>query len=165
MRIYLVHHAQTRDVAEDPERHLSEEGRAQADRVAALMKADGAAPVRILHSERVWTRETAERIAAALGIPERTAAAEYPVATGDPVSPFLAEIAAFEASGADGDLMMAGHVDYLRRAASALLCGNEDAWVVEFKPGNGAAFCLDRPEGETRGWAVTWGWRQEQLAG
>lgn len=153
MRVYLVHHAPNLSPEEDPGRHLSEEGRAVADRLGTRLKDAGAAPVRILHSDKQWTRETAERIAAVLGMEDRTIEAEYPIATGDPVAPFLAEIKA-----CDGDIMMAGHFDYLLRTASNLVCGDEANKVIEFKPGTGTAFCL---EGSGDDWTVIYGWRPE----
>lgn len=155
MKVYLVHHANALSKEQDPERHLSELGRRQADQLGARIKAAGGDPVRILHSDKQWTRETAERIAAAMGLSDRTAMAAYPVNTGDDIAPFLAEIAA-----CDGDIMMAGHVDYLRRTAARLLCGDENMRIAEFKPGHGTAFCLEETDGD---WAVAWAWRQEHM--
>ena len=73
------------------------------------------------------------------------------------MEPFAAEVRA-----ARGDMMMCGHVDYLLRAASLLVCGDEKRKVVEFKPGNGTAVCL---EGEGDTWAITWAWRQDHAPG
>jgi phosphohistidine phosphatase SixA len=157
MKVYLVHHTNALKAEQDPERHLSRQGREEADRLGARFKAAGAAPVRILHSDKQWTRETAERIAAAMGAKDTTALAGYPVNTGHPIEPFMQEI-----KDSQGDIMMAGHVDYLLRSASRLLCGDENRHVVEFKPGNGTAFCL---EGDGDDWAVAFGWRQDHTAG
>ena len=156
MKVYLIHHANTLPKEQDPVRHLSPQGCAESDRLGARLRAAGAAPVRILHSDKQWTRETAERIAAVLGMEERTAVAGYPINTGHALAPFLAEIAA-----AKGDIMMVGHSDYLMRAAAQLLCGDENRQVIALKPGNGTAFCL---EGSGDDWAVAYGWRQEHLA-
>lgn len=156
MRVYLVHHANALPKEQDPERHLSEQGRQEADRLGARFAAAGVSPVRILHSDRQWTRETAERIAAVMGLGDRTAQAEYPINTGHDLAPFLAEIAA-----TDGDIMMCGHSDYLLRAGAKLLCGDETNRVIEFKPGNCTAFCL---EGSGDDWAVSYAWRQEHMA-
>lgn len=155
MKVYLIHHANAFTVEQDPERRLSEAGRAEADRLGAHFRAAGVAPARILHSEKQWTLESAERIAAALGAENKTAIAGYPINTGDPTEPFMAEIAA-----CDGDIMMVGHADYLVRSASRLVCGDEAVRVVEFKPGNCTAFCL---EADGDDWAVTFGWRQEHM--
>ena len=157
MKVYLVHHTDALSAEQDPGRHLSELGREQADRVGARLKAIGAAPVRILHSDRQWTTETAERVAAALGAPDKTELAAYPCNTGDSIEPFINDI-----KNCPGDIMMAGHFRYLLNTASRLLCGDEDIKIIEFKPGNGTMFCL---EGEGNDWVVSYGWRPEHPPG
>jgi phosphohistidine phosphatase len=157
MKVYLVHHADALSAEQDPQRHISPMGRDQSDRVGERLRALGVAPVRILHSDKQWTIDTAERVAAKLGAQDKTAKAAYPINTGDPVAPFIAEIAA-----ANGDIMMCGHVDYLLRTASRLVCGDEKRKVVEFKPGNGTAVCL---EGKGNDWVITFAWRQDHAAG
>ena len=157
MKVYLVHHVDALSAEQDPQRHISPKGREQADRLGARLRALGAAPVRILHSDKQWTIDTAERIAAKLGLEDRTAKAAYPINTDDPVAPFAAEVAA-----ARGDIMMCGHVDYLLRSASHLVCGDEKRKVVEFKPGNGTVVCL---EGDGKNFAVTFAWRQDHAPG
>jgi phosphohistidine phosphatase len=157
MKVYLVHHVDALSAEQDPQRHISPRGREQADRLGARLRALGAAPVRILHSDKQWTIDTAQRIAAKLGIEERTVKAAYPINTGDPVAPFMAEIAA-----ASGDIMMCGHVDYLLRSASQLVCSDEKRKVVEFKPGNGTIACL---EGQVDEWVITFVWRQDHAPG
>src|SRR3954471_13494565 len=157
MKVYLVHHAHALSAEEDPQRHISKQGREEADRLGTRMRQLGVAPVRILHSDKQWTIDTAERIAGKLGTDDITAKAEHPINTGDSVEPFIAEIVA-----ARGDIMMCGHVDYLLRAASRLVCGNETRKVVEFKPGNGTAVCF---EGEGKDWVITYAWRQDHAAG
>ena len=157
MKVYLVHHVDALSAEQDPQRHISPLGREQADRLGTRLKALRVAPVRILHSDKQWTIDTAERIAAKLGAKDRTAKTAYPINTGDPVAPFMAEIA-----GAGGDVMMCGHVDYLLRSASQLVCGDEKKKVFEFKPGNGTAVCL---EGEGRNWYITYAWRADHAPG
>ncbi len=157
MNVYLIHHAEALTIEQDPVRHLSPRGRDQADRLGTGLHALGVAPVRILHSDKQWTIETAQRIATKLGVEGNTAKAAYPINTGDPVAPFVAEIAATK-----GDIMMCGHVDFLLRAASQLVCGDETRKVVEFKPGNGTVVCL---KGEARNWVITYMWRQDHAPG
>lgn len=157
MKVYLVHHADALSAEQDPQRHISPKGRDEADRLGTRLRALGVAPVRILHSDKQWTIDTAQRIAARLGVEDRTAKAAYPINTGDPIAPFMAEIAS-----AGGDIMMCGHVDYLLRAASQLVHGDEKRKVVEFKPGNGTAVCL---EGEGKDWFITYMWRQDHAPG
>ena len=157
MKVYLVHHAHALTAEQDPQRHISKQGQAEADRLGARFRALGVSPVKILHSDKQWTIDTAERIAARMGLEGKTAKTAYPINTGDPVAPFVAEI-----EKTQGDVMMCGHVDYLLRTASALVCGDEKRKVVEFKPGNGTAVCL---ENEGKNWFVTYAWRQDHAAG
>lgn len=157
MKVYLIHHATAFKLEEDPERHLTELGREQADRLGARFAAAGIDPVRILHSDKQWVSETAEQIADVMGLSDRLAVAGYPIDTNDDVAPFLAEIDA-----ASGDLMMVGHVAYLRRAAARLVTGDESVQVISFKPDFGTAFCLEKEDDD---WIVRFGWRQEHAAG
>jgi phosphohistidine phosphatase len=157
VKVYLVHHVDALSAEQDPQRHISQKGRDQADRLGTRFRALGVAPVRILHSDKQWTIDTAKRIAAKLGAEDKTAKTPYPINTGDPVAPFMAEIAA-----ARGDIMMCGHVEYLLRSASRLVRGDETRKVVEFKPGNGTAVCL---EGKGDDWAITYAWRQDHAPG
>lgn len=160
MKVYLVHHADALSAAQDPQRHISPMGREQSDRVGARLKALGAAPARILHSEKQWTIDTAIHVAAKLGASDKVAKAAYPINTDDPIAPFMTEIAACGAAG--GDIMMCGHVDYLLRSASKLVCGDEKNKVFEFKPGNGTLVCI---EGDGSNWAITYAWRQDHSPG
>ena len=153
MKVYLVHHVDALSAEQDPQRHISPLGRDQADRLGTRFKALGVAPVRILHSDKQWTIDTAERIAAKLGAADKTVKTAYPINTDDPVAPFIDEI-----KSARGDIMMCGHVDYLLRTASKLVCGDEKRKVVEFKPGNGTAVCL---ENKDNSWFVTYMWRAD----
>ena len=113
--------------------------------------------MRVVEHVEFGAPDTAVRIAAKLGASDKVAKAAYPINTGDPVEPFMAEIAS-----ANGDIMMCGHVDYLLRSASKLVCGDEKCKVVEFKPGNGAAVCI---EGKGDQWAITYAWRQDHAPG
>lgn len=155
MKVYLAHHAHAFSKEEDPQRHITPKGGEQSDRIGTRLKALGLKPARILHSDKQWTIDTAQRVGAKLGVPAVQTA--YPVNTDDPIAPFIAEITASTA-----DLMMCGHVDYLERAASQLVCGDEKRKVVNFKPGNGTLACF---EGEGKNWALTFMWRQDHAPG
>ena len=72
MKVYLVHHVDALSAEQDPQRHISPLGRDQADRLGVRFKTLGVAPVRILHSDKQWTIDTAERIAAKLGTSNKT---------------------------------------------------------------------------------------------
>ena len=153
MKFYLIHHATAFKLEEDPDRHLTELGRKQADHLGARFVAAGINPTRILYSDKQWVRETAERIADVMGASDKLEVAGYPIDTNDDVRPLIAEIEA-----ASGDLMMVGHVAYLRRVAAKLVTGDDSMQVISFKPDFGTTFCLEKEDGD---WIVRFGWRQE----
>jgi len=68
MRIYLVRHADAASGNPDSARRLTPEGREQARRVGERLAAEDPRPEAVLHSPLVRARETADLIAAPLGI-------------------------------------------------------------------------------------------------
>jgi len=72
MKVWLVHHAHALTKEQDPQRHISPQGQAEADRLGNRFRALGVSPVRILHSDKQWTIDTAERVAARLGLEGKT---------------------------------------------------------------------------------------------
>ena len=81
MSLYLVHHVDALTAEQDPRRPISESGRHEADRLGDRFLGIGVLPERILHSEKQWTIDTAQRIADRLGVPERAAMAHYSINT------------------------------------------------------------------------------------
>jgi phosphohistidine phosphatase len=55
-------------------------------------------------------------------------------------------------SGEKEDLMLVGHLPFLEKLTSSLLCGNENGRLVLFR--YGAIVCLDQKEDKR--WAVRW---------
>jgi phosphohistidine phosphatase len=68
MRIYFVRHAEAAPGKPDSERRLTPEGREQARRVGERLAQEDARPEAVLHSPLLRARETAELIAAPLGV-------------------------------------------------------------------------------------------------
>lgn len=155
MKIILAHHANCFTVEQNPDRPLTDLGMAQADRIGRHLRAAGIEPRCILHSGRLWTRQTAERVAVAFGEPALARESSYPVFADSPLKPFLDDIAA-----ANSDVVMTGHSEFLRRAGAVMTGGDEGRIVIEYKPGHGAMFCL---EGEGDNWVVSYGLRQEHM--
>lgn len=60
MKAILVHHADAVGPDVDPQRPLSERGRAQAERLAGLLSERKIAPAAIWHSGKLRSRQTAE---------------------------------------------------------------------------------------------------------
>ena len=115
MKVYLIHHTTAFSLEQDPERHLTELGRAQADRLGTRFAAAGIDPVRILHSDKQWVRETAERIGAVMGLSDRLAVAGYPIASiGIRVIFIRVRTAAHTATVQSTDIQYAGRCRLIR---------------------------------------------------
>jgi len=146
VRLYLVRHADAKERREDPERHLSAAGRDQARCLADFLRPLGLRVGAIWHSTKVRAMETAACLSGAVaaddGLIERD-----DLSPADPVDTAVRAI-----RQSDRDVMIVGHLPYLKNLASKLLAGNEDTVGVRFTPA--AALCL---QCDTRdGWRIDW---------
>lgn len=146
MRLYLVQHGDAKSGDEDPDRPLTERGRADVGAVGALMAAGNIRVDRILHSGKTRARQTAEILADAAKPSRGLGAAEGLDPMADP------SLWARRLKGDDRDLMVVGHLPHLGRLAALLVCGDPERTVVQLR--QGGVLCLDRsPSG---GWSVQW---------
>ena len=73
MALYLVQHGKSLPKEADPEKGLSEEGRSEVEMIAAVARGYGVPVAGISHSGKKRARQTAEILAAALDVQDRTA--------------------------------------------------------------------------------------------
>ncbi|UCE60023.1 MAG: phosphohistidine phosphatase SixA [Phycisphaerales bacterium] len=155
MRLYLVQHgdAVAKDV--DPDRPLSEKGRADVERIAAFLSRAGVIVSELQHSGKTRAQQTAELLASAIGTGAscRSIAGIAPL---DPVADF-ARIARDLAS----DTMVVGHLPFMGKLVSCLVLDDESTPCVAFQPGT--VVCLERADGGD--WSVAWMIRPELLGG
>jgi phosphohistidine phosphatase len=147
MKLYLVQHGEAKTEMEDPERPLTLEGEVEVRRVARVANNLNVHPQRIYHSGKLRAKQTAEVIGEVLGIPNASVQAAQGLSPNDNIVPWTERIRK-EAE----DLMLVGHLPFLEKFTSHLLCGNELARLVLFR--YGAIVCLDQKE--DRGWALRW---------
>lgn len=152
-----MHHAEVGDTKQTPRAALTEKGRAQCVRLGARLRAIGVMPARILHSDKTWAIETAQLVAAQIGAQDRIGEPAYPIHTGYPIAPFIADV-----RESKSDILMCGHTEFITRAAAYLVNGDETRKAVEFRPGFGTMACL---QGAGDEWAVFYVWRQEHPPG
>jgi phosphohistidine phosphatase len=146
MRLYLVRHGDALPSGVDPERPLSDTGRQQVARMAAVLSARGVRVARVLHSGKARAQETAAALAAAVA-PDATPEARDGLSPNDPVGPLAEAIAAWRE-----DILIAGHMPHLARLASLLVTGREVPSGLDFEPA--ATACLERDEAGA--WALVW---------
>lgn len=144
MRLYLVQHGEAKSEEEDPERSLTAKGEEEVRGIATVAKKMDIRASKIYHSGKRRAQQTADIIARSLGLSVESAQGLSPL---DNVRPWAERI-----SKEANDLMIVGHLPFLEKLASLLLCGDQDARVILFR--YAAIVRLDQKE--DRSWAVRW---------
>jgi phosphohistidine phosphatase len=154
MKVYLVQHGDALPKEVDPQRPLSDKGRADVERIASFLGTSGLRIPRILHSGKQRAEQTAELLAAAVG----GGGGVDEVADINPLDPtgHLVQVVGEWTN----DTMVVGHLPFLGRLASRLVAGDEAASAVRFMPGT--VVCLER--GEQGSWSIAWMIRPELVA-
>jgi phosphohistidine phosphatase len=145
MRLYLVQHGQAKSKDEDPDRHLTDGGFRDVGKVAEFLGTSGLAVTAVWHSGKTRASETAAILAHALGV--EAVHERKGLAPNDPVAPVRDEVA-----GAEGDLMIVGHLPSVAKLASLLVAGSDSAGAVSFR--NAGVVCLERAEDGS--WGLLW---------
>lgn len=144
MKLYLIQHGEAKSEAEDPERSLTGRGEEDVRRVAAVAKKMDIQSSKVYHSGKRRAQQTADIIASALNLPVEPAQGLSPL---DDVRPWAERI-----SREAKDVMIVGHLPFLDKLASFLLCSDERAQVVLFR--YGAVVHLDQKEDKS--WTIRW---------
>lgn len=146
MRIYLVQHGQAKPKDVDPDRHLTEQGRDDVERMSAFLKQLGLRVGAVWHSGKVRAAQTAE-ILGSVVIADGTVVQHDGLGPNDAIGAVKEELIQ-----AREDLMIVGHLPFLSKLASELVVGSETTEVVAFAPGG--VVCLEQDESRT--WKLTW---------
>jgi phosphohistidine phosphatase len=139
MRLYLVQHgdALTKDV--DPDRPLSEQGRADITRLVAWLVRGNVEVSRIFHSDKTRARQTAELLGSVLEAGGKIHPAEG-LRPNDPPEVLLQQLQIV-----DEDTLIASHLPFVARVLSQAVAGSPDLQLVEFQPGSIAV--VERDDG------------------
>ena len=146
MNLYLMQHADAVDDSVDPERPLSDTGRAAIESVARFAgKQLNLEVLAVTHSGKLRAKQTAEilfrHIACLQGV--------VPVKDLEPNAHpgiWQERLALME-----DDVVLVGHLPHLASLAGLLLCGDPDASPVEFK--NAGLVCLHK---HGNAWSLRW---------
>jgi phosphohistidine phosphatase len=144
--LYLVQHGKCLPKDVDPEQGLSEEGRREVARVAAVAANYAIRVATIAHSGKKRALQTAEIIATALNLQDKVAARSgmEPL---DEVGRHTADLRSRD------DTMLVGHLPFMERLAAALVTGTAEKTVIKFQ--NGGIVCLEQ-DPESGFWFIKW---------
>ena len=146
MALFLVQHGKSLPKDEDPQKGLSEQGRAEVTRIADAAKSYNVPVGSICHSEKTRARQTAEIFASALepqqGIREKSGLKPL-----DDVTTIAASI-----NNAD-DILLVGLLPFMESMCAYLITGQIDKPVFKFQ--NGGIVCMDIDTG-SQSWIIKW---------
>ncbi len=151
MKLYLMQHGEAKPEAEDPERSLTVRGEEETRKISGAAKRLGIRPSRIYHSGKRRAEQTAGIVAKALGLSAQIGQGLSP---NDDIRPWNERI-----SKETEDLIIVGHLPFLEKLASSLVCGDEGAKAVLFR--YSAILCLEKKEPGR--WAVDWFLKPEMV--
>jgi phosphohistidine phosphatase len=147
MKLYLIQHGEAKSEKEDPERSLTETGEEEVRRISEATKRLNIRPSKVYHSGKLRAKQTAEIIADGLKIPNLSVQGIQGLNPNDDVKPWAERI-----SKETEALMIVGHLPFLDKLSSFLLCRDENARIILFR--YSAITCLDQKEDKR--WAVCW---------
>jgi len=139
MRLYIVQHGDSLPKDVDPDRPLSDRGRADIQRLSEWLSSHNVRIAQILHSGKTRAKETAE-ILRPLLISSSQIYEGQGLAPNDSPEAFLHQLRYLEK-----DTLVAGHMPFVARTVSQALTGAPDRQLVEFVPGSVAG--IERSEG------------------
>ncbi len=141
--VYLIQHGKSLPKEVDPERKLSDEGIAETARIAKFLKSAGVKIDRIIHSDKLRAKMTAEIIAKELGI--SNISEEPGLAPLDDPTPWANKL-----NEVEDNVMIVGHLPHLSKLTSMLL--NIPTEVVSFR--YSGVLCLEKLESGV--WRIKW---------
>jgi phosphohistidine phosphatase len=147
MKLYLIQHGEAKPEAEDPERSLTARGEKEIVAISKMAGSLRIRPSKVYHSGKLRAKQTAEIIASALKISDSLVQPAQGLNPNDDIHAWVERI-----SKENEDLMLVGHLPFLEKLTSFLLCGDENARLLLFR--YGAIVCFDQ-KGD-KGWAVRW---------
>lgn len=146
MFVYLVQHADPKSKDIDPDRHLTEKGINDIEKVGAFAKAAGVKVDVIWHSGKTRAAQTAEILAKNV-IGEEGVFQHDGLAPNDDPETIKKELAESEKN-----TMIVGHLPFLGKLAASLLTDNDSLSIVTFQ--QGGIVCLERDEDKR--WHIAW---------
>ncbi len=144
MALFLVQHGLSLSKDQDPEKGLSEKGIENTQKIADVAKFYDIQASKIVHSGKKRTKETAIIFSETLGIKE-------PIEQVDGIKP-LDDVKAFhDKTDLKSELMVVGHLPFLKKLTSYIITGQQDLRIYKFQ--NSGIVCLDHEQDD---WYIKW---------
>ncbi|MCK5153584.1 MAG: phosphohistidine phosphatase SixA [Spirochaetales bacterium] len=152
MYLYLIQHALSKSKEEDPERGITDTGKAETEKIAQYFKSLNPEIHVIWQSGKKRAKETAEIFAHILGIDNRILEHSN-LSPNDPIEPVTAALEKMHK-----DVIIMGHLPFLSRLMSYLTTGTDSCQIIKFE--NSGIICLKRNDEQ---WKINWILSQENI--
>lgn len=149
MALFLVQHGVSAPKELDPEKGLTDQGKAETVRICEVAKGYGIRVAKIVHSGKKRAKQTAKIYHDILAI-------KPPLETVSGINP-QDDVRAFaQTISAAANVMVVGHLPFLQRLVAYLTTGSADLKVYQFQ--NSGIVCLDASEGPDGklDWFIKW---------
>lgn len=130
MRLFLVQHGDAVAEDVDPDRPLSEQGRADIRRLAEWLSGQNVRVDQILHSGKTRAKQTGELLRPVLKKPSNVFESRG-LAPNDSPEAFLRQL-----TDPSKDTLVAGHMPFVARTVSQALTDAPDRQLIDFQPGS-----------------------------
>ena len=146
MKVYLVRHGEAASSQVDAERPLSEQGRADVQKVASFIEPLKISVEHIWHSGKLRASQTAEILAESVSV-TKDCSSHDGLGPNDDVSIIANELEAYNTN-----LMLVGHLPFVAYLTSMLVTGKETVNIAAFDAGS--IICLNRSDPGQ--WQIEW---------
>jgi len=153
MKIYLVQHGEACAKEVDPDRPLTDQGKADIERLAAFLKRAGIQVERVIHSGKLRAAQTAELLAHAIAAGVELESCSLINPNDNP------RTFDWQSDSRDRDTLVVGHLPFMAKLVSHLLIEDENRHITAWQPGS--IVCLQREDAGP--WRVYWMIRPELL--
>lgn len=146
MKLYLVQHGEACSKEDNPDRPLTEQGKADVNRLAVFLRKGNIRVERVIHSGKLRARETVDRLMNSVAVGVEVEISDR-INPNDPVEVF-SELSFTWTQ----DTLVVCHLPFLSKLVSQLTLRNSDILFANFSPGS--AVCLERNDHNQ--WALNW---------
>jgi phosphohistidine phosphatase len=153
MKIYLVQHGEACAKEVDPDRPLTDQGKADVERLAAFLKRAGIQVERVIHSGKLRAAQTAERLAHAIAAGVELESCTLLNPNDNP------KTFDWQSESRYQDTLVVGHLPFMAKLVSHLLIEDENRLITAWQPGS--IVCLQREDAGS--WRINWMIRPELL--
>ena len=153
MKLLLVQHGEACAKDVDPERPLTDRGRADVRRLGRFLADAGIRVERVIHSGKLRARQTAEELGARIA-PDTRPEESGLINPKDNPKAFD-----WQSGSWDHNTLVVGHLPFMARLVAHLVTGQESRVINAYLPGSVA--CLEQDV--DGGWSIAWMIRPELL--